>query len=211
MLVKCHRLAHSDGNRVFLTFDDGPVPGITEAVLNILEKHQVKATFFVVAEKAAEQRDIIEKMIRNGHGIGNHSLNHSFRPFFAGRKTMVEWISSAEKILQNLTGAESVGWRSPAGIQTPPLHDALNLLKMPLIHWNIRYFDTVKTWTWKSAEQSLPKIKPGSIVLLHDKQKKGNELTFLATLERFIPALKERGLVLDRLQRADFLTLSSER
>ncbi len=204
MFVKCHRLAKSAGNRVFLTFDDGPVPGITDDVLNVLAKHQVNATFFVVAEKAAEHRDIIEKTIRNGHSIGNHSLNHSFIPFFSGRKTMVEWISASEKILHDLTGAASVGWRSPAGIQTPPLHYALNKLKMPLIHWNIRYYDTVKTWTWKRAEQSLSKITAGSIVLLHDKQKKENKQIFLATLERFILALKERGLVLDCLKRTDF-------
>ena len=120
---------------------------------------------------------------------------------------MVEWISSSEKTLHDLTGTDSVGWRSPAGIQTPPLHYALKKLNLPLIHWSIRYFDTVKTWTWKTAEESLSKITPGSIVLLHDKQKKANEQTFLATLERFIPALKERGLVLDRLNRSDF-TLS---
>ena len=204
MFVKCHKQANSAGKRVFLTFDDGPVPGVTEDVLKILAKHDVKATFFVVAEKAAEHRSILEKIIKNGHSIGNHSLNHSFRPFFSGRKTMVDWISSSEKKLHDLTGAASVGWRSPAGIQTPPLHYALKKLNMPLIHWNIRYYDTVKTWTWKTAEESLCKIIPGSIVLLHDKQKKENEQTFLATLEKFIPALKERGLVLDRLTRADF-------
>ncbi len=204
MFVKCHKQANAQGKRVFLTFDDGPVPGLTEDVLKILERHQVKATFFVVAEKASEHRDILAQIVKAGHSIGNHSLNHSFRPFFAGRKTMVDWISSSEKTLHDLTGAASVGWRSPAGIQTPPLHYALKKLNMPLIHWNIRYFDTVKTWTWKTAEDSLPKIIPGSIVLLHDKQRKENQQTFLATLERFIPALKERGLVLDRLSRSDF-------
>ena len=130
MFVKCHKQANGHGKRVFLTFDDGPVPGLTEEVLKILEKHKVKATFFVVAEKAAEHRSILAQIVKDGHSIGNHSLNHSFRPFFAGRKTMIDWISSSENTLQDLTGAASVGWRSPAGIQTPPLHYALKKTKL---------------------------------------------------------------------------------
>jgi peptidoglycan/xylan/chitin deacetylase (PgdA/CDA1 family) len=205
MSVTCHRSANPTGTRIFLTFDDGPIPGFTLDVLNVLKKHQAKATFFVVAEKAVANPDIIQKIIEHGHSIGNHSLNHSFRPFFSGRKTMVQWIETAEKKLYDLTNAASVGWRSPAGIQTPPLHYALKKLNIPMIHWNVRYYDTVRRWTWKAAEDSIPQIKPGSIVLLHDKQKPENEKIFLETLEKFIPALKQRGLNLDRLLRTDFL------
>jgi len=204
MLVTCHKSVNPNGNRIFLTFDDGPVPGTTENVLAILKKYQVKATFFVVAEQAKEHRQTTNKIIKDGHSIGNHSLNHSFRPFFSGRKKMLEWISTSEEILQDLTGVKSVGWRSPAGIQTPPLHYALNKLQIPLIHWNIRYYDSLWTWTWHAAESSIENITPGSIILLHDRQKKRNEKNFLETLERFIPALKERGFALDRLDRKDF-------
>lgn len=201
--VKCHRHATSYNNRVFLTFDDGPDPGATGKVLAILAHHNVKGTFFVVTEKAEQHQDLLQKILADGHAIGNHSLNHQFRPFFAGRKTMFEWINSAEQRLQVLTGAPSVGWRSPAGIRTPPLHFALKQLNLPLIHWDTRYFDAVTPWTWAKAEKSLGMIKAGSIVLLHDKQKKENQETFLATLDRFITELVHRGLRPDRLERAD--------
>lgn len=201
--VKCHRQATSRNNRVFLTFDDGPEPGATNKVLEVLARHKVHATFFVVTEKAEQYKELFQDILAEGHAIGNHSLNHRFRPFFAGRKTMFDWINSAEQRLQALSGAPSVGWRSPAGIRTPPLHFALKQLNLPLIHWDTRYFDAVTPWTWAKAEKSLGEIKAGSIVLLHDKQKKENQETFLVTLDRFIGALLQRGLRPDRLERAD--------
>lgn len=205
MPVKCHRQASSTGNRIYLTFDDGPVPGDTEDVLKILARHRVTATFFVVAEQAVKHPELVQKMIADGHAVGNHSLDHRYRPFFAGRRTMIDWIRSAEKDLATVTGGPSVGWRSPAGIQTPPLHAALSELKLPLIHWNTRFFDAVRPWTWTKAEKSLATLKPGAIVLLHDKQKQEHREVFLSTLDRFIGSLKELGLTPTRLHASDLL------
>jgi chitooligosaccharide deacetylase len=205
MLVKCHRQASALGNRVYLTFDDGPVPESTDEVLAVLAHHRVTATFFVVAETAARHPELMHRVIAGGHSVGNHSLNHSFRPFFAGRGTMRDWIRTAETTLAKVTGLPSIGWRSPAGIQTPPLHAVLKELSIPLIHWNTRFYDAVKPWTWEKAEKSLATIRPGAIVLLHDKQKKEHRDVFLSTLDRYIGSLKERGLVPVRIERSDLL------
>src|SRR4051812_40416820 len=64
--------------QLFLTFDDGPDPYSTGPILNLLEKHQVPATFFMIAEKAVKNRDLTKRIVSQGHTIGNHSLDHCY-------------------------------------------------------------------------------------------------------------------------------------
>lgn len=205
MPVKCYRQARPTDRRIYLTFDDGPDPNSTDAVLAILAKHKVTATFFVIADQAEKHRDIISRILASGHAIGNHSLNHRYRPFFAGRKTMKAWIQASEEKLRSLIGTSTIGWRSPAGIQTPPLHSVLKELDVPLIHWDTRFYDAVKPWTWDKAERSLTRVKPGSIILLHDKQRQEHRSVFLSTLDRYILSLKACGFQPVKLETADLL------
>ena len=67
---------------IFLSFDDGPFEGCTDKVLDLLEKHDAKVTFFVVAQRAKQNKHLIDRMINEGHAIGNHSLDHSYSKFF---------------------------------------------------------------------------------------------------------------------------------
>jgi hypothetical protein len=67
---------------IYLTFDDGPCLGCTDKVLDLLHEYEVKATFFVIVEKAEDNLDIISRMKKEGHAIGNHSLDHSYSNFF---------------------------------------------------------------------------------------------------------------------------------
>ena len=177
---------------IYLTFDDGPDGARTEAVLEILKKFNAKATFFLIAEKASAQSALVAKIIADNHAIGNHSLDHKYRNYFTRAPSIQKWIEQAEIIFAQL-GINSVGFRSPAGVQTPELHLALDKLNLPLILWNKRFFDTVFEWTPQRAIASLETTTPGSIVLLHDRMSETKLTKFKITLSNYLEAATNRG------------------
>ena len=185
---------------LYLTFDDGPDSVGTPLVLEVLRQHQVPATFFLVAEKAQSEKDLLEKIRRGGHAIGNHSLDHGYRSFFLGQTVMLEWIQKAETVFKNL-GIEPVGFRPPAGIRTPELHRALSKLGIPLVLWDERFYDTRFSWTIERANRSLARINPGAIILLHDRQKAARVIEFTETLSFFIAEGQKRGFQFRALSR----------
>jgi peptidoglycan/xylan/chitin deacetylase (PgdA/CDA1 family) len=191
------------GRRLFLTFDDGPAGASTEATAELLARLDVRATFFVVAERARRQPGQLHRLVAAGHAVGNHSLDHRWGAFFGSRQRMLGWVKAAEATLSDLLGAPTVGFRSPAGVRTPPLHWALRQLGMPLIHWNVRFYDAVWCWREAAALASLRRTPPGSIVLLHDRQKAQHLPVFLATLERYVEAARAAGFTLSPLTPED--------
>ena len=178
---------------LFLTFDDGPHPTCTPAVLRCLEAHRARATFFLVAERAERQPSLTSEILSAGHAVGNHSLDHRYRHFFTTRAKTLQWISRGESLLAALTGAPTVGFRSPAGVRTPPLHWALRQLGMPLIHWSVRFFDTRFAWTAKKALGSLGAAQSGDIVLLHDCHEGTSRTVFMETLSAYLSAATSAG------------------
>jgi peptidoglycan/xylan/chitin deacetylase (PgdA/CDA1 family) len=191
------------GKRLFLTFDDGPAGASTEATVELLARLDVRATFFVVAERARRQPEQLRRLVAAGHAVGNHSLDHRWGAFFGSRQRMLGWVKAAEATLSDLLGAPTVGFRSPAGVRTPPLHWALRQLGMPLIHWNVRFYDAVWQWREAAALASLLRTAPGSIVLLHDRQRLQHLPVFLATLERYVEAARAAGFLLAPLAPKD--------
>jgi peptidoglycan/xylan/chitin deacetylase (PgdA/CDA1 family) len=179
-------------NALYLTFDDGPDDQGTPRVLDALAQHGAKATFFVVADAARRQPELVRRIRSEGHMIGNHSLDHDQRVFFGGTRRLVTWIKDAENLLADLLGESTVGFRSPNGIRTPPLARALEELGMPLIHWNVRFYDAVWPWTGRKALGSLLVTSPGSIVLLHDRQKPSRAPLFHQTLATYLEQAARR-------------------
>ncbi|MEQ1875942.1 MAG: polysaccharide deacetylase family protein [Bdellovibrionia bacterium] len=191
-----------------LTFDDGPDEAATPQILDVLAEHSTKATFFVVAERAKSKREIIAKVLSEGHAIGNHSLDHSYGAFFKGLPAMKNWIQQAESDSTALTGRETVGFRPPAGVRTPELAKALRDLGLPMVLWEHRFFDTVFHWTEERALKSLSEACPGSIVLLHDRKSPRKLPLFLRTLRAYINSAREAGFEFAPLTRA--MCVSSE-
>jgi peptidoglycan/xylan/chitin deacetylase (PgdA/CDA1 family) len=188
---------------LYLTFDDGPDPFSTPRVLEVLAKHEARATFFMIAEKAKKFPDLVGQIQSAGHSIGNHSLNHRYSQYFLGRKKIAKWVDESEKIMSEIIQAQTIGFRPPVGIWTPELRSVLKERKMPLILWNIRFFDTQFAWTKSKAQVSLKKTLPGSIVLLHDRKSSRELPLFLDTLSEYVSEAKMRRLDLLPLQRAD--------
>ncbi len=184
---------------LFLTFDDGPDEHGTAATLDVLARHGATATFFVIASEARRRPDLLKRIADAGHAVGNHSLDHKWRAFFASRRHMLAWVGESERILADLLGHPTVGFRSPAGVHTPPLAWALSELDLPLIHWDVRFYDAVWPWRAERALKSLEATAPGSVVLLHDRQRPKNLAKYLETLALYVPAAQTEGFALTRL------------
>lgn len=170
-------------------------------MLDLLAALEVKATFFVVVERAEKEPGILAETLAAGHAVGNHSLDHTWGRYFRHRFAMRSWIAESETRLEALTGSASVGFRSPAGVRTPNLHWALEDLGVPLVHWSLRFFDSVRPWEEGAALRSLGRARPGSIVLLHDTHRSSAGSAFRSTLRRFVEAARASGFGFERLER----------
>jgi peptidoglycan/xylan/chitin deacetylase (PgdA/CDA1 family) len=186
---------------IFLTFDDGPEPGMTEQVLDLLDTFQAKATFFVIAEKAKAHPALVREIQRRGHSIGNHSLDHRFSRYFGGTASILKWISESEDMIAQVIGGPTIGFRPPWGMRTPALKRVLEELKMPMILWNTRFYDAVFEWTPKKAIESLNQAQSGAILLLHDRQPIERMPLFLESLRTYVDAATQRGFKMRDLNR----------
>jgi len=187
---------------MYLSFDDGPDPEATPAVLHALAEQGCTATFFLVAERAERAHGLVSRILEAGHAIGNHSLDHRWNVYFRGPRAMLRWIDEAERRLQDLSGRETVGFRSPAGVRTPHLHWSLRKLDIPLVHWDVRFFDRAFAWTESRARHGLAGAGPGSIVLLHDTHAPPHLDGFLRTLGLFLAEARRRGFRFAPLDRS---------
>lgn len=178
---------------VYLTFDDGPDADCTPVVLDLLKRLDVKATFFVIGNKALKLKSLTERIIQEGHAIGNHTLDHDTTRYFSDASGIKDWIKESESILTQNLGIHPIGFRSPVGIKTPALNKALRILKMPLILWDVRFYDTTYGLSIKAVNKKMSHIQAGSIVLLHDTHKNERRIEFLNSLEHLIIETKKLG------------------
>lgn len=154
--------------KVTLTFDDGPCPIQTHKILDILKSEDVKATFFCVGKNVAKHPEIINRMVREGHSVGNHSWNHSWNFPFHSRNSIKKNIASCGEALFKACGKEVKLFRPPFGVASPTIGGAIADLSLISIGWNIRSFDTVIKNRGKILRRIGKQLKPGSIILLHD-------------------------------------------
>lgn len=179
--------------QIALTFDDVPDPRFTPEVLDILAKYHVKATFFVVGQRAEKHPGLVKRIYREGHLIGNHSYNH---PLFKNRNLAYfkDQILRTENIINTLTGFRPKFIRPPYGeINEQQLRWAKNS-GYKVINWNVDSKD------WKGLDQAqvshniLSAAGPGSIILQHAGGGVGADLTgTIKALPEIIRTLRNRG------------------
>lgn len=178
---------------LYLTFDDGPHEHCTPKVLDLLTQHQVPATFFVVAETLQKNLSVGRSIVAQGHRIGNHSLDHKYHHFFLNDRYLMNWIERARNSIEQSLQVQTIGFRSPLGIQTPHLRMALWKLQYPLVHWNQRFFDTQIGLSRTAVLKRVSQFRAGDILLLHD--------THIKYHQSFLEGL---GLLLIDAQKAGF-------
>ena len=184
-------------NEIALTIDDGPEPEVTRPVLDILDRHQVKATFFYIGQQADKHPELCREIIKRGHAIENHSQHHKLYFSLLGTKAMMREITDGQETLHNITGVHPQFFRAPAGLRNPFLEPILSQLGLRLASWSVRAFDTQVKDAEKVKSRLIAGLRPGAIVLLHDAnaaRTKSNEPIIVAVLPALLAAAKEKGL-----------------
>lgn len=160
--------AASARSEIALTIDDGPDPLVTTQVLDILDRHAVKATFFCIGEKAARYPDLCREMVRRGHAVENHSQHHQNSFALMGYAGIMRELQAAQDTLTTITDQRPQFFRAPAGIRNPLLDSVLARLGLQLASWSARGFDTRVHDAERVRAQLLKGVRAGAILLMHD-------------------------------------------
>ena len=163
--------AHPEERHVALTFDDGPSPLSTPILLELLSRHGLKATFFVVGEKAADHPELIAAILAGGHTIGNHSLRHD--PFLMLRTpgTLEKDIHATQEIVKK-HGVTPLVFRPPMGITNPRLRRVAARENLLTVTYSCKAFDGGNRNIRDLAGKILGRLRPGDIIMLHDSPPK---------------------------------------
>ena len=175
----------NDPNGVFLTFDDGPTPGITEWILDTLRRYDAKATFFVLGKNAEMYPDLYQKILDEGHKIGNHTYSHQ-----------KGWGMPLEKYIEDVDFADTILhtnlFRPPYARVTPSQMRAVGQ-RYKIIMWNILSRDYTATISPEDCYKGVAKhLEAGSIVAFHDSEKSFRNMSY--ALPRVLKKAQELGL-----------------
>ena len=195
-------LWRGDRRGIALTFDDGPHPLYTPRVLEILDRFQTKATFFVIGRYLKEHGALVAKASQRGHVIGNHSYNHYRMMNFSSSAELRREVLECQKETEKWVGYRPRFYRQPAGFRNPNIFRILKELGMSMVGWQVRAFDTQRQDPLAISRRILKKATPGGIILLHDGSDSvlnQNRTATLEALPEILRVLRDRGL--------EFLTL----
>lgn len=152
---------------VALTFDDGPHPHYTPRVLDVLKDAGVKATFFVIAEKALKYPDIIDRMIREGHDIQVHGYTHACVPLLLPNRSRKQLHDSAQ-VLNQVFGIRTSLYRPTWGLCNWVVLTSLHKTNHKLVTWSVIVGDWRRATWEKLMNRILRNLHPGAIIVLHD-------------------------------------------
>lgn len=180
---------------VWLTIDDGPSEE-TPAVLDLLDAHGARATFFLVGERARRHPGHVREIVRRGHDIGNHSDTHPSRWFWAlGPARMRREIEQAQATLAGIAGTPPRWFRAVVGMANPFVSAPLARLGLARVAWTARGFDGVRADPAAVVARIEQRLRPGAIVLAHEGARHGGNLPTLALLLQRLDALGYRCVV----------------
>lgn len=185
------------GKRIALTFDDGPDPEVTPQILDLLKRHNAKATFYCIAKHCEQHPELTRRIVAEGHELGNHSYEHSRTLNFRGADFQEQEIEKANQVLREFAPAQrQITYRPPVGLKNPPLAKVIKKLGMPVIAWSIHSRDTRMTDPAAITTRVMNKIKNGDIILMHD----GHDLpgqsrpATVEAVKNLLEALTERNI-----------------
>lgn len=161
--------AAAQRREVAVTLDDGPEPAVTPQVLDILDAHGARATFFCIAQQAERHPALAREIVRRGHSVQNHSLQHRHNFSLLGPAGLKREIGQAQQRLAQITGQQPTCFRAPAGLRNPFLDPVLHALGLRLVSWTRRGFDTRQADPQAVLARLTRGLAAGDIVLLHDR------------------------------------------
>lgn len=187
----------NDNNTVYLTFDDGPTPGVTEWVLEVLRGHGIKATFFCIGNNIENHPGIFQKVVDEGHSIANHTFNH-LNGWKTGNAQYFENIEACEKSIESRTGTRATLLRPPYGKIKSAQAKWVREQGYKIIMWDVLSADFDVTITPEKCLQNvIHNTVSGSVIIFHDSVKAYQNLQY--TLPKAIENLKERGFRFGKL------------
>lgn len=177
-------------NKIYLTFDDGPLPGPTDFVLEQLKKFNAKATFFCIGNNVVKNNSLFRQIIEQGHAVGNHTYNHS-----------KGWDTPNDKYLNDISACQdemkgTTLFRPPYGRIKRSQIKQLGHFK--IIMWDVLSYDYSNSLNSNRCLRGVIKAtRPGSIIVFHDSDKAKKNMTYV--LPRVLDHFMDKGFVFDSL------------
>lgn len=181
---------------IALSFDDGPDEKVTPEILRVLKEHNAKAVFFVKGENAEKYPEIIQKIVEDGHIIGNHTFSHSSNIAFLNRKKIRNEIEKTNNLISCFTGKPPRFFRPPFGVLNPIIASVAEKFDMITIGWSIRSFDGGDRSCDMILNSLKAKINAGAIILFHDT----NPGT-INVIKEFLDYLAQTDYTVERLDK----------
>lgn len=180
---------NSQDKAIALTFDDGPWPKSTEQILDILKQHNIKSTFFWIGQNVQNYPQLAQKVVADGHVIGNHTWHHWYR--YMDRDTAAREIERTAAVIFKTTGVKTSLFRPPGGILNNGPADYAKTHQYGVAMWSADSEDYIRPSVSRLVKNVLRKAKPGGIVLMHDGG--GDRSRTVQALPLIIAALKQSG------------------
>jgi len=184
------------GNGCALTFDDGPNPRATPALLSLLERHRVPATFFMLGKYVEQNASLAAEIASAGHSIGNHTHSHPSL-LFSSRPRIVDELTRCENAIFSATGRHSSCVRPPFGFLGPQFHRAAREAGLSKV---VMWSRAANDWNPQSASRvtrRIQNLQTGDILLLHDGDHRlanADRSHMLQALEYCLPRWGDAGL-----------------
>ncbi len=189
-----HELAgNARYNEIALSFDDGPNAEFTPQVLDKLSQYNVKAGFFLIGQKVDKYPELVKRIDKEGHLIGNHSYYHHIKFDFMGSREARQEIELTNESINKIIGKTPRFFRPPFGITQPRIARAIHQSNMIPVAWSLRTYDTKKS-KYRVIKKLRRKLNGGDIILLHDKHPEIIEI-----LEFLIPYAENNGFKFVRI------------
>lgn len=183
---------------IYLTFDAGYENGYTEAILDVLKKHQAPATFFLVGHYLKTNPELVKRMVEEGHIVGNHTYSHPDMTI-QNFDNFKEQLEDFEALYEEIVGGELLKYyRPPAGKYSENNLKYADSLGYKTVFWSLAYFDwdnNKQPSKEEALEKVLPRTHPGAIVLLHSTSK-----TNAAVLDDMLTYWENEGYTLKSLE-----------
>jgi peptidoglycan/xylan/chitin deacetylase (PgdA/CDA1 family) len=177
------------------TYDDGPNDPHTQRLLDVLARHNVHATFFLIGRYVQQRPDIVRELVKAGHVIGNHTFTHPLLIFKSGRELRTQ-LENCERALTDAVGEHSNLFRPPFGGRRPAVLRIARQMKLDPVMWNVTGYD----WNASSVEhiehRVTSQVRGGDVILLHDggHREFGADRSFTITAtDRLISRYKAEG------------------